>query len=499
MASAAAVSFSFFEQALSAVSNGAVLAPIFTFIGAGSISSLLSLRPGLRASPMAAADVQWVSKTLAAASASGSVVFPGKYKAAWTDDATHVLHLEAIIRRAIALEPSETAAVAASLVPAAVPAAPAAVSAKKTNAKTAVELFTKAAAVHGMVVPAHARAAYDLVAEHHSGAQDQAPAVTPLGDYHLQLRVHSGKKDEYEHLGEKYVRSEATAKTVDIKAQADLLEQMELRRQVDVVAGCFDVAAACKASGISMPTGDQILPASVKAYVETSASGKAVANSMNCYATPQGQELQITAMRAFLRRNPHASIHKVATVLDPAVQQRIADLKMEGYTGDAAVFQACSKSPELYAASLVESGGKDIMSTPTKGGEGGGKKRSADRTAEERAEAAERQLANKEAQIRNLKGSKGGKGNWQGKGGGGGWGGKGGYNSGYQGWQQPYNGGAGNGPPQNGGNRVQCPQDVCRDFNFKRQGCSAPNCRFKHTCAQCGENHSWASRHANGN
>ena len=90
MASAAAVSFSFFEQALSAVSNGAVLAPIFTFIGASSISSLLSLRPGLRASPMVAADVQWVSKTLAAASASGSVVFPGKYKVAWADDATHV-------------------------------------------------------------------------------------------------------------------------------------------------------------------------------------------------------------------------------------------------------------------------------------------------------------------------------------------------------------------------------------------------------------------------
>ena len=56
-------------------------------------------------------------------------------------------------------------------------------------------------------------------------------------------------------------------------------------------------------------------------------------------------------------------------------------------------------------------------------------------------------------------------------------------------------GGGGGGNRQNDGApvRQQCASDVCRDFNFKRDGCTyGAKCRHKHICAKCGQNHPFA-------
>ena len=51
----------------------------------------------------------------------------------------------------------------------------------------------------------------------------------------------------------------------------------------------------------------------------------------------------------------------------------------------------------------------------------------------------------------------------------------------------------GGGPP---GGQVRCPDNVCRDYNFKVNGCERGNaCQKDHKCPQCGRAHPYRGNH----
>jgi hypothetical protein len=266
---------------------------------------------------------------------------------------------------------------------------------------------------------------------------------------------------------------------------------MKRRAEAKAVAGCFDVDAAAKARGEKPPAGEQVRPGSNLRFVAELPSGGHQAKQMNCYATPEGQLLELTAMQDLRRMQPDLSL-TVLVAVDERVEQHIADLQAKGYTLDAAVYVACCKSPELYATAAKEalaSAPKETAETPSGKLKPG--KRASDRTPEEEGKAARNRIDQQSREIANLKARMaGGKGKGGGKGGGKGsqqlwqsqqfmppWqmpnGGGGAWNSG--GWQQQQ--------------RVPCPDDHCKDYNFKVQGCTMLNCQKFHKCCACGGAH----------
>ena len=215
-----------------------------------------------------------------------------------------------------------------------------------------------------------------------------------------------------------------------------------------------------------------------------------------------------------MQRQHDASTNKVMNVIDVGVQKAIAQYQQREYSYDAAVYQACVKSPELYSAALVapESGGgeADAPATPAEQGEetaSNAKKRGGKRSAEEQGAVYEKRLAEQQKQIANLKNAKG-KG-FKGKGGGGG----GGY--GYGGewadtrgggqWQQWPGGDFGKGGGKGGGwpgggkgggkGQVHCPDFLCKAFNFSVQGCTLAQCNKSHVCCLCGGDHPYRGNH----
>ena len=302
--------------------------------------------------------------------------------------------------------------------------------------------------------------------------------------YQKQLRVTSGSEEQYTFMGKEYVAKESSSLRIKIDSPIVLIEQMEIRCQAETVANCFDVDANAAAMGKTAPAGEKVLPESTVTYVDT--AGRP--HSMNCSATPAVQALQMSAMKDFMKRYPHVTVARLETVIDAGVQQKIADLRMEGYTADAACKIACTKCPELYAISKADNPTKEETAAAANkaASERGGTKRGADRDPSDRAAALERALANKEKQIENLKKKQpwGGRGNGQkwtnpepwGKGKGGAWG------------AQKAGGRGGGGGSSDFS--VPCAPDICRQFNFSAPGCSrGANCRFKHVCCKCGADH----------
>ena len=222
---------------------------------------------------------------------------------------------------------------------------------------------------------------------------------------------------------------------------------------------------------MARPSGTNVLDSSTVRYVKKdAATGALSAHEMACYATPKGQAVQIEAMQNFRERHPHVSLAKVVSVIDAGVQRHIANLRMRGATADAAALQACKKSPELYALSLVEGAASVAGVKPEGGGKGGGQpngKKS--RTADEEKAVQQRRVEQMQREISNLKSGK-----KPGKGGG-----------------AP---GKGGGPPP-ATNGPTCAADVCKDFNFKAVGCQRASCSFKHVCCVCGANHPWKGNH----
>ena len=376
-------------------------------------------------------------------------------------------------RTIIASEGAALAKLLATATPAAVtattapPPAPADSAALRAMAGA---LYTEAEDVHKTTYAADERVKYEMVAKINRGNREGTPVGFALGEYTPNLTVTSTKDETYTVLGETYVKKDGHAKAVTITSDSALERQMNRRMQAEVVAGCYDVDAAAVTKGCPPPTGDCVRAQSAINYVhQDPATGNLTVKSTKLYASPQGQLVQITAMREFRERYPHVSAPKCANIIDVGVQRDIANLKMRGYTADAAVWFACKKSPENYSLSLVEGAGSD----GTNGGDGGNEeetKTKKQRTAEDTNAAQARLIEQQKKQIENLKAAKGR------------------VATNPQAGTQNVNGAR---PLAS----VTCPADVCRDFNFKAGGCTKNPCNYKHICAACGQTHPARGNH----
>lgn len=474
---AAQVRINAFKAALNALPHGEQLFFLFKRVGIQCIADLLAHKDSFSTDSIEVGDRNALSQALEAARQSGDAV-------AW-DHATMAAKLTAIIESA-KLQKSHEAANLAALYSAPTPVSAGGGVSKEQYAKLAQQLFDDALTVFHLRIPAHERADYATIGKLHDAAKSGSPMAKPLGDYHKQLRVSSGTEEQYTFMGKEYVTKESSSLRIKIDSSIVFIEQMELRCQAETIANCFDVDKNAAAASKPPPSGDKILTESTISYVDQ--AGKP--HTMNCSATPAVQGLQMAAMKDFMKRYPHVPVGRLESVIDAGVQQKIADLRMEGFTADAACKFACTKCPELYAISKADNPTKDEAAATSNKGSGsevGARKRGADRDPSDRAAALERALQNKEKQIENLKKKQwGGRGNanrtswdsWDGKGKGNPWNpGKGG-------------GGRGGGTSSANGFNTPCPPDVCRQFNFSAPGCSrGDNCKFKHLCCKCGGEH----------
>jgi len=490
---AAAARVKHLTMALESVHHGEHLLPAMQRAGVSSLATLLAAGATFAEGAVSQTDLAAFSTVLNAAFRPGD-------KVRFTSNDAHKRMLHAIVLSARSLLPAEgtalaaaNAAVVSTIAAVAGPPSVTADTAKSVQAKTAVKLFTLASQVHGLHVSAHARVSYTKVAQLNAGNLDKSPVAFALSEYSLQLQVGSTKKEEFSFGDKKFVDVDGAAKEVAVTTMVALSEQMELRTQANIVAGCFDVMANAVARSDAPPTGDSIRTDSTIRYVVQNPTTLAFETAiMVCDATPAGQQIEILAMRAFLKRNPMVSLSRVINVVDGGIQQRIADYKMQGYTSDSAVWWACTKCPELYAPSLLDQDTPDKTDSAARAEGKAAKGRSADRSPSEREAALKRQVENQERQMANLKKGKGGgkgKGAWQGGGKGNGW---------QQPWAPPAMQWAAPGAPQPPGRfPTACPPDVCRDFNFKPTGCAQPagQCRYKHICAVCAASHPHRGNH----
>ena len=482
-----------FSQALNAVTNGNVLLPLFKANHITSCAQLLAWAPSfLAAAVLDSNDV--LAMHLALEQASTTPQLP-----AWPTDSTKgARYIRTIVIAARGLLASETSAT----VPAG--AAPQLVQAPNAANTTTAGNNTVAGSANAEALSAKGQKLYDLAAlmygstgtgaikleaEHHvkyeiigrlnAAALARRPAALPLADFHLELAVQHGKEETYTAFGQQWVSRESSDKSVKIVDEATLLSMMQRRATAYAVSGAWDFPAHLVAKGLPAPLYPQKLSDSGIVYVD---NGKVV--SIDAFATPAGQMLEIEAMRDFRRRHPHVPIAKCVTIIDAGVQRAIANLLLKNYSRDAAVFQSCVRSTELYSLTLVQ--GNDNSSTEgtaETNGTTGDKNNKKQKTDAEARQAAERKIDQMSRQIDNLKSGKGRGGNSYGNGGGRG-GGGGGFGAAYQ--QRPGGPPAPAGPAGNGWSKIQCPPDVCRDFNFKTAGCARGGaCKMKHHCAQC--------------
>ena len=485
MSTPAQVRDNYLAAALGAVSHGDRYTPVFKRLGMTSCTSIQAKHPSFAGANPDPTAIDGLSAAITAAR-------DPKDTHAWPAAPTGTNMLTLVVTQAQLLVTKEADAIAAALAPApATPkpaATPAAAPTKEDNEKTATLLFERAELAHRDRIAAHQRVAYSTVAKLHNAATTKSPMAIGLHEYGRQLRVGLGSQETYEHMGKTYVLQGEATKAADIKTVADFFEQCKLREQAEVVAGCFDVDSNAKKQGTAPPGGDRVLSESKVSYAKTLATGPPVVQTANLFATPQVQKEKLEAMQALVKRHPHIGVYALVHIYDKGVEQRIADLKLAGYTADAAVRYACNKCPELYAPSLAASAAagseeEPLTEQPKKKTK---KSAAAERTPDERNEALQRALENKEKQIQNLKvrAGKGGGGKGGGGKGGNWWGGPPMYAN--PGWNlQPP--GKGGGPPGGG--------DTCRDFNYKVGGCTRPQCRFKHMCSVCGANHPAQGNH----
>ena len=476
--------------------KGELFLPRFAKIGIGHVSALLGTHPSLHDGAIDDADLKKLHDALLSTNGVASIKTPQ-----WPASTPNTFpFLRIMVLAARKMQDQEAAALTGAVgATAAMPAATATTTAASDKAaleSKGGQLFTAAEMVHHPVeYAADARVSYEMVAKLHRANVTNTPIAFALAEFTLQLKLNKSQAESYEHLGKTYTVQDEAAKVAKIDTDGDLWRMMERRKQAETVAGCFDVVENAKDKGVSPPAANLQEARSKVHYVSTDASGAKVPAEMDCYATNAVQEIQIARMREFREQHPHVSVEKCVSVIDAGIQKHIANSKLKGYTGDAATMIACTKCPELYSVSLVAGHTPTAEGGETEREKGAKGKGGKNRSAEEQSASDKRRIEQLEREVKNRKAQqgKGGKGGWDGwNSGKGGWGGgKGGWNN--NGWQQQANG-KGGGPPGNG---VACPPDVCRDFNFKVQGCTAPhnNCRFKHVCALCGANHPWRGNH----
>ena len=464
----------YLAKALSVVTNGEQLLPLFQAARITSITSLLAKHASFASNAVDTDALQILHQILAAKGMVGSVDWKASFKTKKAGaNCLRSIVLEAQNQRIA--EQAEMAAIAsaphaASVASAGATTAPAALAVPPTDTAAqqriqAAALFVSAEKVFNTLYEADRRAKYEQVAKCHKGMMEASPFSQPLGEYTTNLSISTSTTESYTIFGQEWISREGAPRAATIGTDAELYRQMSLRAQTEVVAGCYDVLGNASDKGIAAPTGNKISAESTVLYVDTDAAGKMHACKMACNATPKGQAIQIEMMQVFRERHPHIPLAKVVSCIDAGIQREIANCKMRGFTADAAVDHACKKCPELYAVSLVEGAAGSANETDKTGDKGGGKKR--ERTAAEAATANQRTIDQQKRQIDNLKSGKktAGKGNGKDK--------------------------APTGQPPG----PECPAGVCKDYNFKAVGCTRANCSYEHKCCQCGVAHPYKGNH----
>ena len=332
----------------------------------------------------------------------------------------------------------------------------------EANKATGAKCYAAAEAMYQrseLNLDAEARVKYETVGALSNAYKTRSPISFPLKEYTLELHTSSTKEETYEHMGRTYTAKESGDKEISIVSTADMMRAMDARSRARTVAGSYDVDENAIEKSKAKTPSEKRISISDRKYIE----GASTIKTASVFFSPEGQAYEIDAMNKFLERYPHVAISKCVAVIDVGVQKRIANLLLEGFTGDAAVFQACTKSPELYAVSLVEG------AMPNDGEAKNGRDRKGTKTGEEKDASTKRRLEQQERQIKNLKA------------------GKSGTDYGAKKTQGAGPRAAGTGTRAPG---PDCPPGVCKEYNFKFTGCSrGANCTLKHECAECGLAH----------
>jgi hypothetical protein len=353
--------------------------------------------------------------------------------------------------------------------------------------------FTEAEAAFQLQIEMGDRTAYETIGKLRKGYFEGRPVAFALGDYTPELKLTHKKDETYTHMGEQYVRKDATASSIKIDSDATLFGQMERRAAARWTASAFDAEKAALARGLKL-TADMMDPLSKKTYVD---GGKVV--HINAFATPAGQAVQIAKMREFKAAHPHVTIAQLVDVIDSGVEKKMANLMLRGHTLDAAIRYCCEKSPELWSVSLCDS-----AATATEEGTSARsntkQRRGDDASESDQVKKLKNQSENLQRQVANLRG--------KGKGGGSQWGKGGRGNGGWQQaappwqhyeppWWQAGKGQKGGAPSASSAVATAvCPPDVCKDFNFKASGCPrGASCTWKHTCCVCQQPHPCRGNH----
>jgi hypothetical protein len=361
-------------------------------------------------------------------------------------------------------------------------------------------LFTLAEKVNSTQWEAADRVKYEVIGTLYTGNVSRTPYSYPLTDFTANLTTSSAKDDSYTHMGVEYVRKDSASQRTKITTADDLWRQCDRRAQAKAVAGCFDANKAATDRNERPLRSPELLEESTKKYIARE-DARDVVNTLSCFCTLDWAQAEVRRLKEFAALHPHVSVRGLMAV-DARVQKAIANLKLKGYTEDAAIYQTCIKSPENYSVQHAategdgdDGGTADVAAAPR----GSGKHNKRNRTEAERDQAAKTENDNLKRQIANLKagkgagkfakGQKGAPHGWQQP-----------YQQPYQQWQQwqPQGKGMGPGGPSQFGGRApgpNCPPDVCADFNFKARGCDKNPCTRKHICALCGANHCFRGNH----
>jgi hypothetical protein len=319
-----------------------------------------------------------------------------------------------------------------------------------------VAQYKTAEQVHHASYLASERVQYELVGKAYKALQDGRPVSVVLEDIVLELASRSTKSDAvYTIAGKDFVARDASDKAITIVSFEDLYQQMERRAHMLSVAACFSHSDLMTKTGAPAPDPELIRKESTTRYVTTDAAGNMTARTMDLFGSQRILETQVTKMKELRSQQPHLTVAQLR-VIDLRINKRISDLVLKGYSLDAATFQCVEKSPELYSTAGLPVSDKPSES-PSDASTSSGKKRAADRTPDEAAAAFKKTLEQKEREIANLKNGKNRGGKGQGRG----------ANGGGRGTPHPPAG-----PPPPGTPRVECPPNICKEFNFWQSGCS---------------------------
>jgi hypothetical protein len=422
-----AVMLQYLKMALQCGHGAAVAGlPLFEAAGINSIGSLTSFRPSFRNQSYVASELQELESTLRGAT-------PAIACPAWPSVGDTTAILKKILIAAHELSAAQEAAVVAALA-----TQPAGFVTSTAAITLGVAQYKNAERVHHASYLASERVQYELVGKAFKAFQDGRPVSIVLEDIVLELASRSTKSDAvYTIAGKDFVQKDASDKAITIVSFEDLCQQMERRAHMLSVAACFSHSDLMTTMGAPAP------------------------------------DPEITKMKELRNQQPHLTVAQLRAI-DLRINKRISDLVLKGYSLDAATFQCVEKSPEMYSTAGLPASDKPSESL-SGAGTSNGKKRAADRTPDEAAAAMKKTLEQKEREIANLKNGKNRGGKGQGRG----------ANGGGRGTPHPPPG-----PPPPGTPRVECPPNICKEFNFWQSGCSRGEaCKHDHICCKCGGDH----------